>query len=224
MKIGGGRGVSLLDRERSGTVAGIRNDDPIAGAIETGLDFDPQPVDGADRVADGIDPRLGQIDRPRVAVRIGDGKGPLGDAPAAVEALKRVLEETTLRCMSPLLTELTAPLTAMPSLVAVSVLSALATIRLPVVLPVVSSISIPSSGLIDRGGNADAGVVDGIDDILERLVLGQIDGGVVPARLVMLREPRVPNPWPPLRLDNSTLLSPPSKVAAGDRAVDGACH
>ena len=90
-----------------------------------------------------------------------------------------VFIETICRCMSPLLTAVTAPLTAMPSFVAVLSLSpeSLATIMLFFVRAGCVDQLDAVGGGVDLGFDADARLVDRVDHIAERLGTGEVHRG-----------------------------------------------
>ena len=110
---------------------------------------------------------------------------PSATPPPPLRLESSVFIETTRRCMSPLLTDVTAPSTAMPNFVAVVVPSlSLATIMLPAAAGGVVQLDAVAGG-VDLGGDAHSGgvrwLIDRVNDLLDRLRRGEVDRGRVAA-------------------------------------------
>ena len=116
---------------------------------------------------------------------------------------------TTWRCRSPLLTDVTAALEAMPSSWAVLVPSPLATIRLDLAPPVVSVSWRPLPAALTAAVMPTPAPLIALITSWSVWQEERSTEAVAPLRSVRLRVPNVPSPWPPLRLDRSTLFSPP---------------
>ena len=175
VQIGGGGRAVLDDLQGAGPAGQVADADAVAGVVQLGHDVDVEAVDRPDHVADGLDTAAGEVDGVVLSVAVDDLDLALGDARPAVETAEQGVCGDRLQVQVAAVdrgdvgVDGDAELLGRAGGVAAGD-DQVADGRAGACRPARCRFRV-----VEAGGDADAGGVDPLEDVVERLGAGQVD-------------------------------------------------